>query len=458
MKGSVGLRVAVGAVAGLGLGAAGVLLMPPLVVPGGEAIEERAADLPPAGEAVVALPSGGREATPAAAELLGPGFDTVRVEPDGNGLVAGHAEPGAAVEVLADEEVVAEAAADADGRFVAFLSLAPSEAPRALSLRDDAGRVSEDTVILAPMAAPSVAVAESVPAEDVADRAAADALERVGSDAPDASMAAADPGPAVRSSAGDDQAAGPSSPTTDPSLALASTPAEDAGIVEPQPSDVAVARPSDTDRATLQPEVAAGTPALPPPDGPAGSAQPPVLVSNADGVRVLQPALPPVVDAEMLSSVALDAITYDGDGEVVLTGRGSGGTVRLYLDNEPVDEVPVAEDGRWSAELSDATAGVYTLRLDQIDTQGEVVSRIETPFQREERSALAAAMAEAQEAGQTIAMRTVQPGNTLWAIARDRYGEPLMYVQVFEANRDRIRDPNLIYPGQVFVLPTTDGQ
>ena len=67
-------------------------------------------------------------------------------------------------------------------------------------------------------------------------------------------------------------------------------------------------------------------------------------------------------------------------------------------------------------------------------------------------------MAEAQEAGQTIAMRTVQPGNTLWAIARDRYGEPLMYVQVFEINRDRIRDPDLIYPGQVFVLPATAGR
>ena len=28
-----------------------------------------------------------------------------------------------------------------------------------------------------------------------------------------------------------------------------------------------------------------------------------------------------------------------------------------------------------------------------------------------------------------------------------------MYVQVFEANRDKIRDPDLIYPGQVFAVP-----
>ena len=50
-------------------------------------------------------------------------------------------------------------------------------------------------------------------------------------------------------------------------------------------------------------------------------------------------------------------------------------------------------------------------------------------------------------------MVTVQPGNTLWAIARERYGMGILYVRVFEANRDKIRDENLIYPGQIFELP-----
>jgi len=52
-----------------------------------------------------------------------------------------------------------------------------------------------------------------------------------------------------------------------------------------------------------------------------------------------------------------------------------------------------------------------------------------------------------------VAVRTVQPGNTLWAIAQERYGDGILYVRVFEANRDLIRNPNLIYPGQVFRLP-----
>ncbi|HCJ00412.1 MAG TPA: peptigoglycan-binding protein LysM, partial [Sulfitobacter sp.] len=48
---------------------------------------------------------------------------------------------------------------------------------------------------------------------------------------------------------------------------------------------------------------------------------------------------------------------------------------------------------------------------------------------------------------------TVQEGATLWAIARERYGDPTLYVRVFAANRSSIRDPDLIYPGQVFDLP-----
>ncbi|MFN3577786.1 MAG: LysM peptidoglycan-binding domain-containing protein, partial [Tabrizicola sp.] len=50
---------------------------------------------------------------------------------------------------------------------------------------------------------------------------------------------------------------------------------------------------------------------------------------------------------------------------------------------------------------------------------------------------------------------TVQPGFTLWGIAQERYGNGVLYVQVFEANRDKIKDPDLIYPGQVFSVPET---
>ena len=53
----------------------------------------------------------------------------------------------------------------------------------------------------------------------------------------------------------------------------------------------------------------------------------------------------------------------------------------------------------------------------------------------------------------TFRVKTVQPGSTLWAIAKESYGEGIEYFKVFEANKERIRDPDLIYPGQVFEIP-----
>ncbi|MCC6517211.1 MAG: LysM peptidoglycan-binding domain-containing protein, partial [Tabrizicola sp.] len=44
---------------------------------------------------------------------------------------------------------------------------------------------------------------------------------------------------------------------------------------------------------------------------------------------------------------------------------------------------------------------------------------------------------------------------TLWGIAQERYGDGVLYVQVFEANKDKIKNPDLIYPGQVFSVPET---
>ena len=51
---------------------------------------------------------------------------------------------------------------------------------------------------------------------------------------------------------------------------------------------------------------------------------------------------------------------------------------------------------------------------------------------------------------------TVQPGNNLWTLAREHYGSGVMYTQIFTANLELIRDPDLIYPGQIFRIPATD--
>ena len=51
----------------------------------------------------------------------------------------------------------------------------------------------------------------------------------------------------------------------------------------------------------------------------------------------------------------------------------------------------------------------------------------------------------------------MQPGNNLWTIARGRYGAGGEYTRIYTANRDLIRNPDLIYPGQIFRMPEQAG-
>lgn len=174
---------------------------------------------------------------------------------------------------------------------------------------------------------------------------------------------------------------------------------------------------------------------------------PTVLLADDRGMRVLQPG---GSAPEVMEQVALDVISYDAEGDVNLAGRSTGaGHVRVYVDNEPVITSAIDDNGSWRVQLPEIDSGNYTLRVDEIAEDGSVASRLETPFRRESEDVLADAPRDASGA----VTATVVPGSTLWAIAADTYGEGVLYVRVFEANRDKIRNPDLIYPGQIFDLP-----
>ncbi len=172
-----------------------------------------------------------------------------------------------------------------------------------------------------------------------------------------------------------------------------------------------------------------------------------VLKSDEEGVQLLSPDT-----TQVMTAVALDTIGYSEQGEVQLTGRAQADTaqVRVYLDNRSVISLPVDADGRWRGDLPEVDEGVYTLRVDEVTQAGTVSSRVETPFKRESAAVLAQASANLEGPVTSV---TVQAGATLWAIARERYGDGTLFLRVFEANADNIRDPDLIYPGQVFDLP-----
>ncbi len=149
--------------------------------------------------------------------------------------------------------------------------------------------------------------------------------------------------------------------------------------------------------------------------------------------------------------LALKLVDYDDEGAIKLSGEAPAGVpVRIYIDNEPAALVIGDAKGYWITTLDrDLPGGDYTLRLDQLDKDGETVARLETPLTR---------VTTPPVKGQSkVDYVVVQPGNSLWRIARRLSGHGFNYVYIFEANQGQIRDPNVIYPGQVFEVPSDAG-
>jgi len=450
---------------------------------------------------------------PAALPLAAPSFDLVRVEPDGTAVIAGRAAPASTITVLLDEADIDSFIVAGTGEFVSFLTLPPSTAPRVMTLRaalDGQSVLSEDQIILAPTSAtpepdpqPEQDLAEGTPPapaplpETLPVTTAVTVLETSPEAAPEitakqpvATTAAAPEHSASEPTSSSETASdGKTATSTDTDTAeqpsTVPTPTAPADTAEaqvnpetaPDPeSDSAQAAPSETVETAAadapQPAPVAGDTALAPvqPSAPAPQtaqgvplaettpeatpAPVAVLRAGADGVELIQPANAP--EPAVMDEVALDTIGYTETGDVLISGRaGVLSVVRVYLDNRAVTDLSAGEDGRWKGQLDGVEPGVYILRLDEVNAAGQVVSRLETPFKREAPEALRAPDTGDGDPGAAPLVRavTVQKGDTLWAISRARYGEGVLYVRVFEANRDRIRDPDLIYPGQVFAIP-----
>ncbi|MBY5934005.1 LysM peptidoglycan-binding domain-containing protein [Tateyamaria omphalii] len=380
------------------------------------------------------------EAAPdAAVPLDPPSIDEVRVEPDGLTVIAGRAAPGSKVSVLLDGTENAETTTDDGGSFAAITILPPSPNAQVLTVVQRVGVdeiASVDEVILAPQAQP-----EPVEPEVVAEAPAETAPEIETTDTAPVSEETPTAQAAVEPEAQDttDVATAPNAAA--PDNTAATTVADVAEQDETLPNTAQPSQPETVAEADV------ATPATPVESTETSAAQQvTVLKSTEEGVQVLGNTPP-----EALDNIALDSISYSEAGDVELAGRAQpqADTVRVYVNNAPVADLDVTADGRWKGALPQIDTGTYTLRVDELDAEGEVTSRVETPFRREDPEVLA----QTDDVDSPAKQITVQAGNTLWAIARDRYGEGTLYVQVFEANRDRIRNPDLIFPGQVFALP-----
>lgn len=144
-----------------------------------------------------------------------------------------------------------------------------------------------------------------------------------------------------------------------------------------------------------------------------------------------------------MGPLSLETIDYDEQGAVIFAGKAEAGrVVQLFANGQFVGQTTAAPDGAWRMTAT-MPPGVYTLHVIQLDENGKPAYAIELPFERATLSDI-----DLRD-GKVV----VQPGNSLWRIARRAYGRGIQYTIIYEANADQIRDPDLIYPGQIFEVP-----
>ena len=416
----------------------------------GEAIEKIEDDVKSKEAEVITEKSTDKAASEEKVTIYPPKLETVRIDDDGTALVAGMAYPGSILEILVDEEVVESITLGQDGNFAVLFDIELKDRPQVISIRSIDGEtvlVSDETMIVAPKI---IELAQADPADNQTQKQSegAENSTEVGVSPKEKSETTSEENSSSDLAAETDleeeteKAAEANNISNDnvdkadltnkaPQLAQ---PTEEK--IEDDVQQILTQEPSGSD---LIPNTVSNK-----------AEQPTVLLADSEGVKVVQSGK---TGPNVMTDVMFDTINYSKDGDVAVTGRGTPESiVHFYLDNSPVASAAVDQTGYWSADLSDVEAGVYTLRLDQLDQSGKVSSRIESPFKREDRSVLVDQMQDIASPAR-INVITVQPGNTLWAISRERYGRGILYVQVFDANKDKIRDPDLIYPGQIFDLP-----
>ena len=369
-------------------------------------------------------------------------LDTARVDPNGLVTIAGRAEKGALIEVLLGQNLIGTISVGNDGNFASIFEVPSSEEIRVLVLRTKKGEdfvyADESLVILPSQITDETGDENLQRSEDVASVDNSDEVTSIDTPQVEGSNVIQkqattklndDASLETEEKLGTTNAAtGKVSNGQQELVKDLSTTNSDQIIVE-DPKMIEIANEDlneNTDTNAFQPKV---------------------IIADSDGVKVIQD------DKRSDDELALDSIAYDPLGNVTVGGRSNpSGLVRFYINNEAVSATKTNEAGYWEADLSDIIPGTYTLRIDELSLKGDVISRLESPFKREDREKLANLIAPSTSPVR-INIVTVQPGNTLWAIARKRYGDGLLYVQVFEANRDKIKNPDLIYPGQLFDLP-----
>ena len=182
------------------------------------------------------------------------------------------------------------------------------------------------------------------------------------------------------------------------------------------------------------------------------------------------------------SAVVVEAVEVDAGGKFHVSGQARPNTaMRLYLNDALVASVTSGADGRFAVTINEGVRpGSYRVRLDEVEANsGKVSARAEVPFNVPDKvvtgSVAEAAASKRSESGgpqlaaaggtgvsggssstvvvPRVSTTTVSRGDSLWRLSQLTYGAGTRYAVIYKANKEQIRNPNMIYPGQIFVMP-----
>ena len=204
-----------------------------------------------------------------------------------------------------------------------------------------------------------------------------------------------------------------------------------------------------------------------------------LITPDKPTVVLSQPGAPKPAGA-----VVVETVEIEPGGKFHVSGQARpGAALRLYLNDSFVTSVTADADGRFAVTINEGVApGSYRVRLDEASGSGSVRARAEVPFNAPDITASVAQATAAKrpdsaapqqpqlaaagaivlpDSGPSasavvvpkITTTTVSRGDSLWRLSQASYGAGTRYAVIYKANRGQIRNPNLIYPGQVFVVP-----
>jgi nucleoid-associated protein YgaU len=201
------------------------------------------------------------------------------------------------------------------------------------------------------------------------------------------------------------------------------------------------------------------------------------LAQPGEPTRILSEAAKAVPDvpAPAPAELTIRSVEAEAQGRFFASGTASpGAKILLYLNNAFVAAMTAGPDSRWSLKIEKGMKpGQYLVRADSVDPTGKVIARAEAPFAYPvadlavtqvppspqppplEPAPSAAVKATADAVVKELGTAVVERGDSLWRISRKIYGRGTRYTQIYQANAAQIRNPKLIYPGQIFVVPNS---